>query len=244
MLLKDMPIKMRSIVTIWTILSGIIAPALFWVLYFYYKDRIKPEPFLKIGLTYILGIMTAYACLWVFDLLSSLGLPYAPNFIEESQGIALLLANIGITGLVEELFKFLPFYFFCMRFRTFDEETDGIIYASTVALGFASLENMEYLAHLEGWELFGRAMASPLTHTIFSSIWGYSLAAARFKKKSMLAAGMGGISLAAVCHGLFNFLTISPSSRLASALLILVIWIWRIRILDKAGKKHREHKPG
>ena len=206
-------------------------------MYFYYKDRVQPEPFLKIGLTYILGIMTAYACLLFFNLLTSLGLPYAPNFIEKSEGILFLISSIGITGLVEEFFKFLPFYFFCMKFRTFDEETDGIIYASTIALGFASLENMEYLAYLDGFELFGRALASPLTHTIFSSIWGYSLASARFKKKSMLAAGLGGILLAAVCHGLFNFLTVSPSSRIAAALLILAIWIWRIRILDKACLK-------
>jgi hypothetical protein len=42
-----------------------------------------------------------------------------------------------------------------------------------------------------------------------------------------------GIALAGLAHGLFKFLTFSHPLRILSALLILVIWIWGIRILEK-----------
>ena len=120
-----------------------------------------------------------------------------------------------------------------LKLKEFDEKIDGIIYASIIALGFASYENARYLAYLEGFELFGRAIASPLTHTIFSSIWGYTVGIAHMKHKSVAVASLKGLVLAAIIHGLFNFFTTSSVLRIISSLLILVIWIWRIRVMDK-----------
>ncbi|NIO48972.1 MAG: PrsW family intramembrane metalloprotease, partial [Candidatus Aminicenantes bacterium] len=61
-----------------------------------------------------------------------------------SHRIQFLFYSIGITGIVEEFFKFLPFIIVIARFKSFDEKIDGIIYASVIALGFASYENMGY----------------------------------------------------------------------------------------------------
>jgi RsiW-degrading membrane proteinase PrsW (M82 family) len=41
------------------IISGLIAPAIFWLGYFYYKDRYLPEPPLEAGISYILGFFAA-----------------------------------------------------------------------------------------------------------------------------------------------------------------------------------------
>lgn len=218
--------------TVWILFSGIIAPALFWIGYFYYQDRFQPEPFKIIGTTYLLGITTAFACLKFFSLLAFIGIPYDPSIMIENQRAWFLLYSIVITGLVEELFKFLPFILIILHLKTFDEKTDGIIYASTIALGFASFENIGYLPHLEGFELFGRAFASPLTHTIFSSLWGYAVGMARLKGISVIKASFQGIAAAAICHGVFNFLTTDTYLRLASSILILIIWVWRIRLME------------
>jgi len=223
--------------TIWVILAGIIAPAFFWIGYFYYKDQAQPEPFLKIGTAYLLGLLTAYACLQFYSLLPLLGIPYDPSVFMHDNRLLYLLYSIGITGLLEESFKLLPFILIIFRFKSFDEKTDGIIYASAIALGFASFENIEYLQYMEGWELLGRAFASPLTHCVFSSIWGYSLAVSRFKHSSLFKAVWQGLLLSAICHGLFNFLTTSAAWRLAASILILLVWIWVIRILEKSQVK-------
>ena len=222
--------------TVWLVLSGIIAPAVFWSGYFYYKDRFQPEPFRNLGLTYIFGLATAFACIQFFRLLPLIGIPEDPSVIMDTNRLQFFFYSLGVIGLVEELFKMLPFLFIIYKFRAFDEKIDGIIYASTIALGFASFENFRCLAYLDGFELFGRAFASPLTHTIFASIWGYTIGTARISNKSILKATLIGLALAAFIHGLFDFFTTSPILRLASSVTILIIWVWRIRILEKLGR--------
>jgi RsiW-degrading membrane proteinase PrsW (M82 family) len=216
--------------------SAVIAPALIWIVYFYYKDRFRPEPWRNLGLTYLLGLIAAFACLHFFKLLPYLDIPEDPSALMESRGWSFLIYSIGITGLVEEVFKFLPFLLIVLRLKDFDEKIDGIVYASVIALGFASYENSRFLAYMGGFELFGRAVASPLTHTVFSSIWGYSVGIAHIRHKSLALASIGGLSLAAVAHGSFNFFTTSPVLRIGSSLLILAIWIWRIQAMERFSK--------
>jgi len=225
--------------TLWIFLSGILAPALFWIGYFYYKDRFKPEPFKYIGTAYVLGILSGFLCFQFFEFLPLIGIPEDPSALMESHRIQFLGYSVGVIGVLEEVFKFLPFILIIMRFKSFNEKTDGIIYASTIALGFASFENLWYLRYMAGLEILGRAFASPLTHTIFSSIWGYTCGLARILDKSLLKASLSGLFIAAVIHGLFDFLTTSPVLRIMSAGLILVIWIWRIRYLERSVSSSR-----
>ena len=221
--------------TVWIILSGIIAPAVFWLGYLYYKDRFQPEPIRNLGITYILGLIAAYACMKFYGLLPLVGIPDDPSALMETQSLEYFFYSLGVIGLVEELFKFLPFLFIILRLKAFDETIDGIVYASTIALGFASFENIYYLKYLEGFELFGRAFASPLTHTIFSSIWGYTVGKARIHGKSLFKASLIGLSIAALVHGVFDFLTISSTLRIAASLIVLIIWIWRIRVMERSS---------
>jgi RsiW-degrading membrane proteinase PrsW (M82 family) len=86
---------------------------------------------------------------------------------------------------------------------------------------------------MEGLELFGRAFASPLTHAIFASIWGYCVGLASLRSRPVLKASVLGIGLAALCHGLFNFLTTSPALRVGASILILIIWVWQIRLIER-----------
>jgi RsiW-degrading membrane proteinase PrsW (M82 family) len=224
--------------TIWIFLSGILAPALFWIGYFTYKDRLRPEPFTRMGIAYLLGIASAVACVFVLrGALPLLGLPYDPSPLIETDRLAYLLYSVGITGFWEEAFKFFPFVFIVLRFPSFDEKTDGILYASFIALGFATYENILYLPHMDGLELFGRAFASPLTHTIFASIWGYAVGSAHMRNRPRVPAAAIGLLLAGTCHGLFNFLTTSSELRVLGSLLILAVWIWQIRVLEREGEK-------
>jgi len=222
------------------IFSAIIAPALFWTGYFYYKDRFQPEPLLKFGSAYLLGLAAGFGCLKVYDLLSLTGLALDPETLAGSLSRWSFLAiNLGIIGPLEELFKFLPFFLVALRFREFNEKTDGIIYAAAVALGFASFENLGYLSALQGFDLFGRAFASPLTHAVFASVWGYSVGCAFLKKKNLILPALVGILLAGLCHGLFNLLTVSSKLRFFGALLILGLWIWVILKLEGQKSKKR-----
>lgn len=219
--------------SLWILISTVVAPALFWIVYFYYKDRFQPEPFRNIALTFFLGVSTAFLCQRFLTVFPSLGTTLSYSGLWEGNRLQFLLYSIFINGFIEELFKFLPFLLIVLRFRSFEEQTDGIIYASGIALGFASYENFGYLPHLAGLELVGRAFASPLTHTIFASIWGYPVGKAYLARRSLWKTSVWALSVAALCHGLFNFFTMSSSLRILSSLLILGVWIWRIRELEK-----------
>lgn len=237
--------------TVTLIISGIIAPALFWIGYFYYKDRFQPEPVLNIGITYILGFAAAYVCFKSYSLLPLLGVPEDASILMEQHGLPFLLYCLGAVGFLEELLKFLPFILIVVRFKAFDERIDGIIYASVIALGFASYENLHYLPLLDGFALFGRAIASPLTHTIFASIWGYCAGTACLKCKSAKS-GQGsrlvwtscikGLIIASLFHGIFDYLTTSPTLRIVSTAVILGIWIWQLHRIEKLNKEDNGNK--
>ena len=186
----------------WSIVSGIIAPTILWFCYFYYKDRLQPEPIKNTAVAYVMGFGVAYVCFNFYGLLPYIGLPEDASILMENQDWRFLLYCLGPVGLVEEVFKFLPFALVILRFKSFDEKIDGIIYSSIIAIGFASFENVHYLAYMDGFAFYGRAIASPLTHTIFSSIWGYYLGVAYLEGKSIAKAGFIGLTLSSLLHGI------------------------------------------
>lgn len=225
--------------TIWLFLSSILAPVLFWIGYFRYKDRFKPEPLVNMGISYIYGFCFAFLCFKIYSLFPMVGIPSDPSGLFDNHKILFLLYCIGAVGFLEELFKLLPFLMIIFCFKKFDERVDGIIYASIIALGFASFENLHYLLYLRGFSLFGRAIASPLTHTIFSAIWGYKIGIARLTKRNFQKSMITGLVMASLFHGLFDFLTLHSPLRFLSALLILILWIWRIKTIETLHKQQK-----
>ena len=230
--------------TIWILLAGVVAPAAFWGAYLYYNDRYKPEPLVKVGAAYLLGGAACWVCLKSYDLTVHLGLPAEPGLLVISDRERFFYYALVVIGPLEELCKFLPFWLGCMRFRAFDEVIDGIIYASAVALGFASFENLLHLPHLDGPMLYARAYASPLVHVVFSSIWGYYCARARLGGRPLAPAALGSLACAAVAHGVYDFLATDPLFTAVSAVVILGVWIWRIltirRLHLRAGSSSQE----
>ncbi len=219
-------------------LALIFVPAAFWIGYAYYHDRFKPEPLVLTVFSYFLGFLAGWLCLRAYAvLLPVLGIPRNPAPLL-GLNLEFLLYCIVVVGLWEEAFKLIPFLAI-MRFSDFNEDTDGIFYATTCALGVASYENVHYLPGLAGLALYGRAFASPLSNAVFASICGYLVGCARIRKKSGAAAVLKGLGLAALLHGMFDFLTLSPLLRIFSALLILAAWLWRIRTSERLAEQKK-----
>ena len=219
---------------IFKVLAAVLIPAVFWIGYFHYKDRFRPEPLRYLGLSYLLGFASGLCCFAFYAVLARAGITAEfQALLVRTTPVEFFSYSVVFVGLVEEIFKFLPFALAVRRFKAFDEPIDGIVYAAALAVGFAGFENLLYLPTLKGFAFLGRAVASPLTHTVFSSIWGYALARAILLRKSAIFAAVLGIALAGLAHGLFNTLTFEPGLRILSALLILVIWAWGIWMLEK-----------
>ncbi|HNX96577.1 MAG TPA: PrsW family glutamic-type intramembrane protease [Candidatus Aminicenantes bacterium] len=211
----------------------ILAPAIFWVWYSYYSQRRHRQPLVLTAFAFLLGFVAAWGCVKAYLALPAIGVPANPSRLL-SRPAAFLLYSVLVTGVLEETAKSLPFLFMT-RFRDFGFPGDGIFFASVVALGFASYENIGYVTTLTGFELVGRAIASPLTHSVFASIWGVAFERALIARTRPVPALIRGVLLAALAHGAFNFLNLAPPLRILSAVIILALWLWRIGLTKRAA---------
>ena len=211
----------------------IAVPVLFWAGYHYYKDRHLPEPVGKLLLTFGLGMLAVGVSMALYAGLGLIGLRFDAGALADDSTAGLLAYTVLAVGPIEEISKLLPFLLVVLRFKEFDEPLDGIIYASFIGLGYAAVENWQYLEYLTPTEALARGFASPVVHIVFASIWGYWIAKAHLGGSSLTNATVAALALAAALHGLYDFIVIlNPRNALAiAALLIVAIWLWRLKLM-------------
>lgn len=216
-----------------TLILPVVLPALFWAWYHYYKDRHLPEPVGHLVLAFALGAGSYYLGMFLYRALDFVSLRYDAAELAESNLPGLLAYAILVIGLIEELVKLIPFLLIVIHFREFDEPIDGIIYASFIALGFAAFENIYYLPYVTDLEALARGFAGPVVHIVFASIWGYYIGRAYLCKRALGRTIAATLAVTAILHGSYDFAVIAmPATALpAAALLIVFVWIWRLRLI-------------
>ncbi len=215
------------------LLIPIVVPVVFWAGYHYYKDDCLPEPPGHLFVAFLLGVAAFYLGILGYRALDLVGLRFDAYLLAETNLGGLLLYAIFGIGLIEELAKLVPFFLVVIRFREFDEPIDGIIYASFIALGFAAVENVQYVQYLTGLEAVARGFAGPVVHIVFASIWGYYIGRAYLCRRALLRVVAGALAFTALLHGIYDFVVIAlpPQALPLAALLILGIWIWRLVLI-------------
>jgi RsiW-degrading membrane proteinase PrsW (M82 family) len=211
----------------------VIVPVIFWAAYHYHKDRHLPEPPGHLLLVFALGIGASWLSARGYEALGLVGLRFDAVALADSDPLGLFAYSMLVIGPLEELAKLLPFVIVALRFQEFDEPIDGIIYASFIGLGYAAAENVHYLQFLTPAEAAMRGFAGPVVHMLFASIWGYWIGMAYVRKRSILGCGLAGFAIAAGLHGLYDFVVLlHPVNALPiAALLIVIIWIWRLKLM-------------
>jgi len=210
-----------------------IGPALFWLIFFYRKDKYATQPLSWIVKIFLLGALIII-----------------PVFICESIA-GILISEFVLTVIVAPIVEECGKYFVVTRYvyttSEFNEPVDGIMYAVAAALGFATIENILYVFSIPLTELptlfgvvIGRAVLSVPGHALHSSNWGYSLGIAKFGLPRDAPKIITGLAVAIMFHGLFNFLLMSFLG-IALLLLIVIPFQWRLvqRNLMDAFKKSR-----
>ncbi len=206
------------------ILALALGPGIFWMWYFYHRDRFEPEPAALIAKIFLLGVLVTFPVAFVEG--------FFGLFIASS-----LITGVVIAPIVEESGKFAVVYWFAYRDTEFDEPMDGIVYAAAAALGLASLENVLYVfsayvtsPSLALGTIVVRALFSVPGHALFSSVWGYALGRAKFAAPERRAGIVfRGLALAMVLHGIFNFLLFSAdivAYAMVVFILILIPGLW------------------
>ncbi len=175
------------------------APGLFWLWFFLRQDVYRPEPRRLIALTFGLGCLSTIPAsiaeaifLGDFDLDEVSSLP------------VVAAAMLFVVGPVEEASKFAAVRLKPYRSLYFDEPMDGLVYAAAASLGFASLENLGYVAVFGPEVMIGRAPLSTVAHLVFGSIWGYALGVHRTSGSTRAGLVVFSLAIAALTHAVFN----------------------------------------
>jgi protease PrsW len=232
---------------VFAVLSLAIAPGVFWLWFFYRRDRLEPEPAHLIARTFFLGILVAFPIV-----IAQSFFLFLPAFI--------LYAIIA--PITEEYGKFAVVRYGIYNNAEFDEPMDGIVYGAASALGFATIENIGYLlgSYFAPEEALGegasagdavlflfiaRSLLSVPGHAIWSSFWGYALGRAKFTFPPFRGNRMirDGLTLAMVSHGLFNgLLLLHPVLALGALIVIGVGWRMTFRRIS-AARAASSHDP-
>lgn len=216
------------------ILGTILAllPGFAWLL-FYLQEDLHPEPKKLLAFTFIVGMASAFFALAV-ELLFSVAATVL--------GIGALTAtSLLILAFVEEAMKFAAAYLVVHKNKAFDEPVDAMIYTVVAALGFATIENIgvltgggNQLALISG--IFAttslRFVGATLLHSLTSAIVGYFWATG-IRKLSPRPYIWGGLAIASVLHGIFNYFIIEHGSIIYIAVFLLVIGFFVLNDFEK-----------
>jgi len=215
-----------------------LIPAFFWVWFWLREDKLKPEPFFLIAITFIAGMAVV-----------PMALPLQKLAIDIYAGDNVMLVWV----IVEELLKYAVALAIVFWNKEVDEPIDMVIYMIVIALGFAALENALFIFnplmmgdYLNSALTGGfRFLGATLLHVLASGTVGVFLALAYYKSKlTQLLYGTFGLFIAIVLHYLFNVSIMDASGETILAV-FLFVWIGIILLFllfEKIKLMERNHK--
>lgn len=205
-----------------------ILPVILILLYVYKRDKF-PEPPRIVLTTFLLGIATTFP----------IGI-----LIFAIEGFSETL-NLGIEGtnffmsfiraaFIEETMKFLVLIFYCIHLDHFDEPMDAIVYGVAASLGFAVIENWEYVigATNTGIEYakdvaFVRSFTAIPLHALAGVYMGFFLMDAIFKKNNQKLNLFFSLFFPVCLHGLYDLILFSNNISDYFIYVLLIVFIIR-----------------
>lgn len=200
-----------------SIVTAAVAPGIALLVYFYLKDRYDTEPIHMVARVFVYGVLLVFPTM-VLQRALVLGLGDNP-----------FLFAFGITATVEEFFKWFILYYAIYKHTVFDEPYDSIVYAVSVSLGFATLENVIYalLNPFSFGALLFRAFLPVSGHALFAVLMGYFMGKAKFgdpaKKGRLLLASL---AVPVFFHGLFDYILLQTKTGWVWLIVPLMVFLW------------------
>jgi protease PrsW len=199
-----------------------LAPAIILMMYVYFRDKYEKEPVKLI----LKGILLGAVIIFPVGVIENYIIVFGKDF-----GKIMKAAWDGfiVAGATEEAFKYLAVFILVWRNRNFNEKFDGIVYAVSVSLGFAAIENLFYVFSNSNSLQVGllRAFTAVPGHTIFGIVMGFYLGLARFsvlnRKKWLIRA----FTVPWFLHGLYDFLLMSGHPVLLIIFIPFLIFMYR-----------------
>ncbi len=229
---------------------GAALPSAVLILWFYNKDKARPEPLRLIFKSVMLGFLGTIPAV-IIELLLEGAAEFLGGFFSASPGFSrgsfgtlarVVWTSFVTAALVEEGIKLFCVKIFLYKKAAFDEVMDGIVYAVCVSLGFAFAENILYGLSDRGALVFRAFTAVPM-HAAAAGIMGYWLGMAKRQAdpKTARAFIAKGFSFAVLTHGFYDFFLFLvgafPPIALPSVFLSMLVLIIGLAHLGRLVKK-------
>jgi len=192
------------------------------MMYVYFRDKYEKEPVKLI----LKGILLGAVIIFPVGLVENYIITFGKDFSKIAKAA---WDGFIVAGATEEAFKYLAVFILIWRNRNFNEKFDGIVYAVSVSLGFAAIENLFYVFSNSNSLQVGllRAFTAVPGHTIFGIVMGFYLALARFSFTNRRRWLIRAFTVPWLLHGVYDFLLMSGHPVLLLVFIPFLIFIYR-----------------
>jgi RsiW-degrading membrane proteinase PrsW (M82 family) len=222
--------KIRTI-RMMAIIGAALAPAIALLSFFYLRDKYEAEPLHMVIKTFIFGVLLVFPVMVI-----QYGLSEEFNFSPLGE-------IFFLSGFLEEFFKWFVLFYTIYKHVEFDQPYDGIVYATAVSLGFATLENFFYLYTYGLKEAFMRALLPVSSHALFGVMMGYYLGKSKFDPILLYQRFyfVYSLFLPAFLHGLYDWIILASDQYFLWFIIpfMLIFWVVSMNKIAKALAKSK-----
>jgi len=198
-----------------------LLPSILILYYVFKRDRFQEDK-KEVIITFFLGSSTVL----VLQLLIPVTEAFANAFFSGIANDAFMMYFRAAT--LEESVKMLVLYFYAYRLGNFNEPMDAIVFATAASVGFAAIENIDYVFSGETQNqafniAFQRAFSAVPLHALCGIIMGTFFGLAIFATKNNKKYLFLSLALPIFIHGSYNFVLTFGLTFLIYILLIFLI---------------------
>ena len=196
-------------------------PAIVIAIYVYKKDQF-PEDKSEVVIAFLLGTSITFFLYFLIPVTETIN-----DIFFDGYGNIFFLQYFRAATLEESL-KFLVLYYYAYKLKNFDEPMDAIVFATTISLGFAAVENIEYVAMADNQQAafdiaFARAFSAIPLHALCGVIMGLFFGLTVFSKNNNNSNLFLALAVPIAIHGSYNFVISTGAGIIAYIILFIVL---------------------
>lgn len=185
-----------------------VAPGVAVCLFIYSMNKYDKSSIRYLVIAFLLGMTATLPALLVQTLAVDVRDEPARHSI-----LSYLWFAFVIVALSEEGSKFLVLRLYAYPKSVFKEPFDGVVFAVMIGMGFATVENIEYVVKFGLETGVSRFFLAIPAHAAFAVLMGYPIGRAKFEKERSVWLMARGLLVAVLFHGSFDFFLFSQQSR-------------------------------
>jgi len=197
-----------------------LAPVFIIAIYIYFRDKYEKEPIKLLIKTIVAGAIIVIPVIFLERFLGRFSTDF--QFYKKAAYTAFVVAAFS-----EEIFKYIALYIIIWNNKNFNEKFDGIVYATFISLGFAAVENINYVLSYGIQVGYTRAFTAVPAHALFGVSMGYYFGLAKFYPNRRNYYLSLSLLIPFVLHGIYDFILMAHFEYYLLMFIPFIFYLWR-----------------